>query len=215
MEYCDWCKEKHKIANRWTTNDNGTKFESVEKFCSLKCKSEFENNYSITWQKKSYLIYWIILATIIVLVCFVSFKNSTYKPMKNEIKIDTLTNNTTNLNYDENIINEEDTTKQNIIEENTKTDTTNNINNYSTTSNKEDFQDVNSESQNIQTITSQNNNSIQNNPADKANLHKHQQDIEIATEMLKQDKSTAEIIKATSLLRPEIAQLRLKIKTEE
>lgn len=43
---------------------------------------------------------------------------------------------------------------------------------------------------------------------------KHQEDINTAIGMLKQNKSTIEILKATSLLRPEISELRAKLREE-
>ena len=56
-------------------------------------------------------------------------------------------------------------------------------------------------------------NAIKNEKVDSRilNNQKHQLQVNKAIEMLKQNKSTAEIIKETSLMRPEIAELRLKI----
>jgi hypothetical protein len=36
----------------WSKEYNNEKYETVEKFCSLKCKTNYEQHYNITWKKK-------------------------------------------------------------------------------------------------------------------------------------------------------------------
>jgi hypothetical protein len=48
---CDWCNQNP--GSTWTREIEGKKYESQEKFCSLKCKSQYEDRYSISWKKKT------------------------------------------------------------------------------------------------------------------------------------------------------------------
>jgi hypothetical protein len=48
---CDWCNENP--GGTWTREIAGKKYESEEKFCSLKCKCEYEDRYDINWKKKA------------------------------------------------------------------------------------------------------------------------------------------------------------------
>jgi hypothetical protein len=64
---CDWCNQNP--GSTWTRENNGKTYESQEKFCSLKCKSQYEDRYTITWKKKSsnYIALIIIIIVIYIL----------------------------------------------------------------------------------------------------------------------------------------------------
>ena len=67
---CDWCNKYP--GNQYTKTVNGQKYKSEEKFCSLKCKSQYEDNYSITWKKPSNLG----CIVIIIIIIFLIYANS-------------------------------------------------------------------------------------------------------------------------------------------
>ena len=48
-EKCHWCSNYG--ASTWTRDINNVKHESVQKFCSRKCKTEYDDRYGITWEK--------------------------------------------------------------------------------------------------------------------------------------------------------------------
>jgi hypothetical protein len=48
-EKCDWCSNYG--ASTWTREINKVKHDSVEKFCSRKCKTEYDDRYGIEWEK--------------------------------------------------------------------------------------------------------------------------------------------------------------------
>ena len=48
-EECHWCSNYG--ASTWTADINNVKHNSDQKFCSLKCKTEFDDRYGITWKK--------------------------------------------------------------------------------------------------------------------------------------------------------------------
>lgn len=49
MANCTWCSGPGGV--KWSTEIDGKKFVSKQLFCSLRCKSEYDDEYSITWQK--------------------------------------------------------------------------------------------------------------------------------------------------------------------
>jgi hypothetical protein len=57
---CDWCEKRNgSNYNKTVGRDN---FVSSEKFCSLRCKSQYEDKYNIRWIKKSdNTLLWIII----------------------------------------------------------------------------------------------------------------------------------------------------------
>ena len=48
-EKCHWCPNYG--ASTWIREINNVKHESVQKFCSRKCKTEYDDRYDITWKK--------------------------------------------------------------------------------------------------------------------------------------------------------------------
>jgi hypothetical protein len=44
---CDWCQNYG--ASTWTKTIDKIKLTSKQKFCSLKCKTEFEDRWNIEW----------------------------------------------------------------------------------------------------------------------------------------------------------------------
>lgn len=64
---CDWCNIYP--GSQYTKTVNGQKYESEEKFCSLKCKSQYEDNYSITWKKSSNFNLGCIIIILIIIFC--------------------------------------------------------------------------------------------------------------------------------------------------
>ena len=48
-EKCHWCTNYG--ASTWIREINNVKHESVQKFCSRKCKTEYDDRYDITWKK--------------------------------------------------------------------------------------------------------------------------------------------------------------------
>jgi len=48
---CAWCHARE--GNTWNVKINNQSHNSKEKFCSLKCKTEYEDRFSITWEKKT------------------------------------------------------------------------------------------------------------------------------------------------------------------
>jgi hypothetical protein len=48
---CVWCQARE--GNPWTQKINNKTHISIERFCSLKCKTQYEDRYSINWKKKS------------------------------------------------------------------------------------------------------------------------------------------------------------------
>jgi hypothetical protein len=61
---CNWCNNYG--ASAWTKTIDKKKFTSKQKFCSLKCKSEFEDRRNIEWKEETNYL-WVIIAIIIVL----------------------------------------------------------------------------------------------------------------------------------------------------
>jgi hypothetical protein len=49
MSNCTWCNGPN--GGKWNVEKDGKKFKSKELFCSLKCKSEYDNEYGVTWEK--------------------------------------------------------------------------------------------------------------------------------------------------------------------
>ena len=54
MKNCKWCNGPNGLV--WSQEIGGKKHVSTELFCSLRCKSEFENKFAITWKKKGCFI---------------------------------------------------------------------------------------------------------------------------------------------------------------
>ena len=67
---CDWCNKSP--GSSWPKTINGQKYESEEKFCSLKCKSQYEDNYSITWIKPSNSNIGCIVIVVILIIIFLA-----------------------------------------------------------------------------------------------------------------------------------------------
>jgi hypothetical protein len=67
---CDWCNNYG--ASTWTMTIGKKKSTSVQKFCSLKCKTQFEDRRSIDWvqekEKKGGLILFIIIIFLLYVI---------------------------------------------------------------------------------------------------------------------------------------------------
>jgi hypothetical protein len=65
---CDWCNNYGGRA--WTRTNDKKKFTSKQKFCSLKCLTEFEDRRVIEWieikEKKGFSITTIIIIMVIL-----------------------------------------------------------------------------------------------------------------------------------------------------
>jgi hypothetical protein len=54
MSNCTWCNGPD--GQKWSQEIDGKKFVSSQLFCSLKCKTEYEDQYGITWKKSGCFI---------------------------------------------------------------------------------------------------------------------------------------------------------------
>ena len=54
MSNCTWCNGPD--GSKWNVEIDGKKFKSQQLFCSLKCKSEYDNEYGINWEKSGCFI---------------------------------------------------------------------------------------------------------------------------------------------------------------
>lgn len=65
---CSWCNNYG--AESWEKKVGKETYVSVEKFCCLKCKSQYETNYNIEWKKNSQdtsKVFWIFVFILILL----------------------------------------------------------------------------------------------------------------------------------------------------
>jgi hypothetical protein len=64
---CDWCNNYG--ASTWTRTIDKKKSTSVQKFCSLKCKTQFEDRRNIDWvQEKEKKGSWLVVLIIIFIL---------------------------------------------------------------------------------------------------------------------------------------------------
>ena len=54
MSNCTWCNGPD--GSKWNAESDGKKYVSKELFCSLKCKTEYDNQYGVTWEKSGCFI---------------------------------------------------------------------------------------------------------------------------------------------------------------
>jgi hypothetical protein len=84
---CAWCNSYG--ANNFENNNSGKKYVSVEKFCSQKCLTEYNERYTINWKKKpSFLVQLVILVLVIFIVALINSANNNSKSTNDSDQIE-------------------------------------------------------------------------------------------------------------------------------